>query len=203
MTSFDRSTGPPVLSLSERLGELRCNLDSLASQLHSGIAHAVANTIGRVVEQALRQLFGSHTRQPTDPVSFRDDPPHWRARHARSSSWAEDEPDAWLDVDEHNRDDDWRQSLSEYIRPSSTPAAKEAQSARRWLSALAASLPSVLGWLRSCAPRRTVVTSLAIGVTVALALLTVPIVCSVGLGAVAIADPSRLGTSRLAGDVAP
>jgi hypothetical protein len=73
--------------------------------------------------------------------------------------------------------------------------------ASRWLSALAVGVRSAVWWLRRYAPRRPLLSTVAIGVAVALAVLVAPATCAVGLGAIAVADAARAGTEQLRSDV--
>jgi hypothetical protein len=200
MTTYVHSTGPPVTSLSERLARLRRTFDDLASQLHVGIARAIADAISGAVEQGLRKVLGAGTAQPTAQPTWPNDVHRWQHSHSRSAR-PEDESDSWLEADESDEDGDWRQSVASYARPSATPPATEQPLASRWLSALAVGVRSALWWLRRHAPRRPLLSTVAIGVAVALAMLVAPATCTVGLGAIAVADAARAGTAQLASNV--
>jgi hypothetical protein len=200
MPSYSHSTGPPGTSLSERLGQLRQTFDHLAGQLHDGIARAIADAISGAVEQGLRKVLGAGTAQPTVRPTWPSDVQRWQHSHSRSSAWPEDESDSWLEADERDEDGDWRQSVASYARPSATPPATEQPLASRWLSALAVGVRSAFWWLSRHAPRRPLLSTVAIGIAVALAMLVAPATCTVGLGAIAVADAARAGTEQLASD---
>jgi hypothetical protein len=186
-----------VTSLSERLGRLRRTFDTLASQLHVGIARAIGEAIGGVIEQGLRKVLGAGTAQRTVRPTWPHDAQRWPGGRGHSAAWPADENDAWLDNDDIDADDDWRQSVASYARPTSTSVAMEQSPTARWLSAVAAGVRSAFWWLRWHAPRRPVLTTVAIGMAVTLALLMAPATYTVGLGAIAVADAARTGTGHL------
>jgi hypothetical protein len=197
MPSYYHSTGPPVTSLSKRLGQLRQTFDNLAGQLHDGIARAIGETIGGVIEQGLRKVLGAGTAQPTVRPTWPHDAQRWQEGRGQPAAWPADERAAWLDDDDMGADDDWRQGVNSYAYQASAPVVTEQSPSARWLSAVATGVRSAFWWLRRHAPRRPVLTTVAIGMAVALAILVGPATCTVGVGAIAVADAARAGTGHL------
>jgi hypothetical protein len=100
-------------------------------------------------------------------------------------------------------DYDWQQSVPSYGRSPPPSHVTEPPLTARWLSALAAGLRSAFWWLRENAPRRPILTTLAIGITAVLAMLVAPASCAAGLGAIAVAEATRSGATHLASVVTP
>jgi hypothetical protein len=195
---YFHSTGPPATSLSEWLGRLRRTFDNLATQLHGGIARAIADAIGCAVEQGLRKVLSGGAVQPSVRPTWPHDTQHWSPSRSRAAAWSEDESSSWLDDEDGNEDVEWRQSVATHGRPASAPPAQGPTSPSRWLPALAAGVRSALWWLSRHAPCRPMMTSLAIGLTVAVTWLAIPAKWAVGLGAITLADAARAGTAELA-----
>jgi hypothetical protein len=192
------STGPPVSSLSERLGRLRDTFDNLASQLHGGIARAIADAIAAAIEQGLRKVLGGGTGRPTVHPTWSDRPGPWPQHPTRSDRWPEDESVSWLEDDDSDEDVDWQQTVAMSERPATVSATTEQRQPSRWLPALVSGIRGAFWWLRRYAPGRPIRTSLAIGLSAALAILVVPATWAVGLGAIAVADAARAGVAELA-----
>jgi hypothetical protein len=170
MRSYNDWLDPGGGRLSNRLDQLRDSLESLNRRLRITVAEAIGETLGGLVHDAVFRVLDQLTRSDADADPTRRTSPGWDPSR---TYYEEDE----LQQTAHWREYDPEGEESERQLEDAAPQV----SSRRLALTLSAGLQAAAWWLRSCINRRSVMTTIAVGLLAGCVAVAAPTLATAAL----------------------